>query len=56
VRPQCVAALLLGAAVALSALFLLPPFAARRIRAARSQVRPALRDLARLASVFLLFF
>ncbi|KAG2619666.1 uncharacterized protein LOC120665688 isoform X2 [Panicum virgatum] len=30
VRPQCVAALLLGAAVALSALFLLPPFAGRR--------------------------
>ncbi|PAN19864.1 hypothetical protein PAHAL_3G303800 [Panicum hallii] len=29
-RPQCVAALLLGAAVALSALFLLPPFAGRR--------------------------
>jgi len=32
VRPQCVGALLLGAAVALSALFLLPPFAGRRVR------------------------
>ncbi|EAY97803.1 hypothetical protein OsI_19722 [Oryza sativa Indica Group] len=33
VRPQCVAALLLGAAMALSALFLLKPFAAHRARA-----------------------
>lgn len=32
-RPQCVAALLLGAAMALSALFLLKPFAAHRARA-----------------------
>lgn len=33
VRPQCVAALLLGAAVVLSALFWLPPFASRGGRA-----------------------
>ena len=54
VRPQCAAALLLGAAVALSALFLLPPFVGRGvrgIRTPRSQVS-ALRDLARLASIF----
>jgi hypothetical protein len=33
VRPQCLAALLLGAAVMLSALFWLPPFAGRGRRA-----------------------
>ena len=59
VRPQCAAALLLGAAVALSALFLLPPFvgrgdgrAAARDPSAAFAGQPALRDLARLASIF----
>ena len=58
VRPQCAAALLLGAAVALSALFLLPPFVGRGGRAAVRDPyaafagQPALRDLARLASTF----
>lgn len=58
VRLQCAAALLLGAAVALSALFLLPPFvgrggpAAARDPGAAFAGQPALRDLARLASIF----
>jgi hypothetical protein len=62
VRPQCVAALLLGAAVALSALFWLPPFAGRGSRAGPPDPGSALagqlafrlpRSRAYLASSFL---
>lgn len=55
VRPQCLAALLLGAAVMLSALFWLPPFAGRGHRVGAPDPpgdafvgEPALRDLGRL--------
>jgi hypothetical protein len=49
VRPQCVAALLLGAAVALSALFWLPPYAGRAgppDLGGAFAGQPAFRDLA----------
>ena len=49
VRPQCVAALLLGAAVVLSALFLLPPFAGRRGGAAAPDQGGAFAGQTRIA-------
>jgi hypothetical protein len=59
VRLQCLAALLLGAAVMLSALFWLPPFAGRGRRAGPPDPPPedalagqlALRDLGHLSVI-----